>query len=169
MSSHFTLEPITIFDFSTSSNTDGWYIMDDVVMGGHSAGKFMITDSGMGSFAGTVSLKNYGGFSSVRYGFAQKNIEGYQECIFKIKGDDKRYQLRLKSSEGDPHSYIQHFETSGEWEIITLKLADFYPSYRGRRLSKPNFPGEVLSEISFLIANKKEEQFGIQLMHMELR
>lgn len=169
MSSLPSLDPIIIFNFSTNENKDGWYIMDDVVMGGRSEGDFEITESGVGLFSGNVSLKNYGGFSSIRYGFAPKDIEGYKECVFKIKGDKKRYQLRFKSSMREPHSYIQHFETSGEWEIITLKFADFYPSFRGRRLSTPNFPAELMCEMSFLIANKKEEAFNLQFEWMELR
>ena len=164
-----TVEPIMIFNFSNSDNLNDWYIMDDVVMGGRSDGHFSINNQNKGEFSGTVSLENYGGFSSVRYGVSTQKVDGHQKCIFRIKGDGKRYQLRLKSSKRDRHSYIQYFDTSGEWETITLELNEFHPSFRGRQLSIPNFPGDELEEISFLIANKKAETFKLELDWMELR
>ena len=33
-----------------------------------------------------------------------------------------------------------------------------YPSFRGRKLDKPNFPKEYIEEIGFLIGNKKNEE-----------
>jgi len=163
------MDPLTIFNFSKTIETEGWYIMDDVVMGGRSDGHFRTNNQNKGEFSGTVSLENYGGFSSVRYGVPEQKVDGYQNCTFRIKGDGKRYQLRLKSSKRDRHSYIQHFDTSGEWETISLELNEFYPSFRGRRLSMPNYPTEVLEEISFLIANNKAEAFKLELDWMDLR
>ena len=164
-----TMDPLTIFNFSNGIETEGWYIMDDVVMGGRSEGEFKINNQGMGEFSGLVSLENYGGFSSVRYKLSSKDVTGYEKCVFRIKGDGKKYQLRMKSSQRDRHSYIQYFETNGQWQTIIIDLADFYPSYRGRRLSIPNYPAETLEEVSFLIANKKAEAFELQLDWMELR
>mgnify|MGYP001794145454 CR=1 FL=1 len=59
----------TLFDFKKDSSLAGWSIVDDVVMGGRSAGHFKINREGHGEFYGTVSLENNGGFSSVRYAF----------------------------------------------------------------------------------------------------
>jgi hypothetical protein len=38
-----------------------------------------------------------------------------------------------------------------------------YPSFRGRRLNQPNFTGDVIEEITFLIGNKKNENFILLL------
>jgi len=57
----------TVFEISSESSTDNWYIVDDRVMGGRSYGNFEITDDGFGRFWGDVSTENNGGFSSVRY------------------------------------------------------------------------------------------------------
>ncbi len=60
-------------------------------MGGQSISKFHINEADQGVFKGTVSLENNGGFSSVRFRFNQKNIEGYKKVKLRLKGDGKRY------------------------------------------------------------------------------
>jgi hypothetical protein len=51
--------------------------------------------------------------------------------------------------------------TSGEWQEIVIPLEDMYPSFRGRRLSKPNFSSDYIEEVTFLIGNKKDESFKL--------
>ena len=36
-----------------------------------------------------------------------------------------------------------------------------YPSFRGRKLTKPNFNHDAIEEITFLIANNKSEKFQL--------
>jgi len=50
------------FDFNHNTNISDWKIIDDVVMGGKSNGKFNIDSDGNGVFSGDVSLDNNGGF-----------------------------------------------------------------------------------------------------------
>ena len=75
-----------------------------------------------------------------------------------LKGDNKNYQFRLKSSKSDYYSYIKEFKTSDIWETIDIKIADLYPSFRGRKLDMPNFGEPSFEEIAFLIANKKDDE-----------
>jgi len=159
----FDIQYDKIFDFDQNSDLSNWRIIDDVVMGGRSAGNFEINKEGHGHFYGIVSLENYGGFSSVRYNFEPKNVSQFSVCKIRLKGDGKQYQFRVKSSKYDRLSYIYTFETSDEWVTITIPLAKMYPSFRGRRLDMPNYPIEELSEIAFLIANKKAESFELEL------
>ncbi len=164
-----TDKSLILYNFSENVNLEDWYILDDVVMGGRSQGTFGLNQEGYGVFTGEVSLENYGGFSSVRFITGAKKIDEYEKVVFRLKGDKKGYQLRLKTQREDAHSYIQNFETNGEWQTISLDLASFYPTYRGRTLDMPNFPAELLSELSFLISNKKAENFSLELDWMELR
>ena len=62
-----------IYDFSEKNNLDGWYVVDDGVMGGRSRGKLQIENNDTGLFSGTISLDNYGGFSSIRYSAGNLN------------------------------------------------------------------------------------------------
>lgn len=158
---------IILYQFDKNSSNSDWRIVDDVVMGGKSSGEFYINESGNGVFEGSVSLENNGGFSSVRHKEtfqirSQKNIK------IRLKGDGSDYQFRIKSNSSDRHSYIAEFKTSGEWEIIEIRLADMYPAFRGQKLSISNFDKERIEELAFLIGNKKEQKFHLEIKSMEL-
>jgi hypothetical protein len=159
---------LTLYDFHKDSNLESWIVVDDVVMGGRSQGEFFLSEEGTGVFRGKVSLENNGGFSSVRYRFDRMNIEEYSQVHIRLKGDGKRYQFRVKTSTNDYQSYITYFETSGKWETIKIDLYEMYPSFRGQRLNMPNYPGEIIAEISFLIANYKAEEFRLEIDKIEL-
>lgn len=150
-----------IFDFNKDSDISGWQITDDVVMGGVSSGSFRLGPEGYGVFEGYVSLENNGGFSSVRYRFPKMKVSKEGNLVLKVKGDGKRYQVRVKDNSEIYYSYIAYFETTGQWQQIEVPLQEMYPSFRGRRLDFPNFPGGQIEEIVFLIANKKEESFRL--------
>lgn len=152
-----------LVDFDKQSDLSNWYIVDDVVMGGRSDGYFKINEDGNGLFYGDVSLENNGGFSSVQFRFKQKNIEGYKVCKIRLKGDGKSFQFRTKSEKYDRHSYIYKFDTTGDWETIEIPLTEMYPSFRGYQLDMPNYPAEALSQISFLISNKRKESFELEI------
>lgn len=152
-----------LYDFTTQSNLSDWRVVDDGVMGGRSQGNFKIKEEGHAQYSGYVSLANNGGFSSVRYRFESKNISEYSHVAIRLKGDGNRYQFRKKNKVDDRHSYIHYFETTGAWQTVQMKLSDFYPAFRGRTLDIPNYPGETMEEIAFLIGNKKEQSFQLVL------
>jgi hypothetical protein len=158
-----------IFDFNKKSSLQNWVIVDDVVMGGESSGSFKLNEDDFGVFQGRISLDNNGGFSSLRYRFQKIAVENYTQIVIKLKGDGKNYQFRIKSNSGDYYSYILPFSTSGEWQEITIPLKDMYPSFRGRRLEQPNFSDDAIEEVTFLIGNKKNENFKLLLDTIELK
>jgi len=158
-----------IFDFNKKSDIQDWLIVDDVVMGGESSGTFKLNADGFGVFEGNISLDNNGGFSSVRYRFEKTPIKESTKIGVKLRGDGKNYQFRIKTNSGDYYSYVASFSTSGEWQEIEIPLKDMYPSYRGRRLDQPNFSADHIEEITFLIGNKKEEQFKLLIDKIELK
>lgn len=160
---------MVLFDFNPDQDITPWEIVDDVVMGGQSEGHFKLNDAGNALFSGTVSLENNGGFSSVRYQFQPKEVSAYTQVQIRLKGDGKPYQFRIKSQASEEHSYVQEFETTGDWEIIELRLSDFYPTYRGMKLRRPNYSGETMEEIAFLIGNQKAETFALELDWIKLK
>lgn len=161
-------DTIEIFRFEKDSDLTNWYIVDDVVMGGRSNGNLKLNDEGKGIFYGAVSLENYGGFSSVRFQPSSIKLSGQSICKIHLKGDGKTYQLRIKSDKYDRHSYKIEFETSGEYETIEIQLDQMTPTFRGRTLNMLNYPMEQLEELSFMISNKKAEDFQLELDWMVL-
>lgn len=169
ISSLLFFSTMTIFDFQQDSDLSNWRIVDDVVMGGRSDGQFGINEEGHAVFQGEVSLENNGGFSSVRYRFPQQQVAAFQKMSIRLKGDGKSYQFRVKSDQSDRHSYVYPFQTSGEWQIIEIPLAEMVPRFRGRALSIPNYPGQIMEEIALLIGNKKAEAFRLEMDWIELK
>ena len=96
-----TSDILPVYVFDSNSNMVDWQIVDDVVMGGQSQGQFYISDKGYGVFHGSVSLENNGGFSSLRHTLENTKVDGYSKIELKLKGDGKRYQLRVKSNAYD--------------------------------------------------------------------
>ena len=152
-----------IYDFNLNSDTSDWRIIDDGVMGGRSSGNFNKSVEGFGVFYGKISLENNGGFSSLRYKFPKKNLNSFKEVVLKVKGDGKNFQFRIKNKNTDYHSFITVFETNGAWQTITIKLSEMYPTFRGRQLSIGNFSSKNIEEIAFLIGNKTEENFKLEI------
>ena len=157
-----------IFDFHEDSSFRNWAVVDDGVMGGLSAGNLGIQKDGSGLFYGYVSLDNYGGFTSVRF---RKNISlrGFDKIILRVLGDNKFYQLRIRSSYQDRHSYVKRFYAADEWSDIEIPLSSMEPQFRGRSLRMGNFSGNSLVELGLLIGNKVEERFALKIDHIRLK
>ncbi|MEJ1223173.1 CIA30 family protein [Sediminicola sp. 1XM1-17] len=163
------LDKIMIFDFNKNSSLSQWTILDDVVMGGRSASTISVNAEGHGVFEGSVSLENNGGFASVRYQGETIEVKQFTKCVIRLKGDGKDYQFRIKSKEQDYYSYINKFSTTGDWQTLEITLDEMTPWFRGRRLDMPNYPGITMASISFLIGNKKAEEFKLLIDRIEIQ
>ena len=164
-----SMTPLVVFDFNIKANLKNWTTVNDGVMGGKSLSTFKLNSEGNGVFQGSISLRNNGGFSSVRYNFDKKLIKTFTKIAIKVKGDGKKYQIRIKSNSTDYYSYTANFLTNGEWEEIEIPLANMSPTYRGRALDKPNFSNTYFEQISLFIGNKKEENFKLIVKKLELK
>ena len=159
---------ITLFNFSKGGNIKNWRIVNDDVMGGISTSSFKLNKAGHGVFQGNVSTENNGGFASVRYIMDEMNIKESTTIRIKVKGDGKNYQFRIKNKTSDYFSYITTFSTNGEWQVIDLKLKDFYASFRGRKLEIPNFDKGEIGQAAVLIANGENEAFKLEIDLIEV-
>ncbi|MBP0905090.1 CIA30 family protein [Mariniflexile gromovii] len=158
-----------IFDFNTKSDVTNWKTINDVVMGGKSNSFFSINDAGIGVFRGEVSLENNGGFAMLQYHFNSKNVFTFSKVCLKVKGDGKTYQFRIKNSARDKHSYIATFNTTTKWCNIEIPFSNMHPAFRGKSLDIPNYSGEQMEQITFLIGNKKEETFSLEISNIMLK
>ena len=96
-------------------------------------------------------------------------LEKFKTIVLKIKGDGKNYQFRIKHKSSDYASYITSFSSSGEWQEIKIPIKSMYPSFRGKKLDEPNFYHESIEEITFLIANKQNEDFKLLIDMIEIK
>jgi hypothetical protein len=160
--------PHLVFDLNKTTSLKNWQIVDDGVMGGKSNGYFKLNAEGHGIFSGDISLKNNGGFSSVRYNGAKTVIEKHTKIKLTVKGDGKSYQFRLKANAEDYYSYTATFKTTGKWETIEIPLKSMYPTFRGRTLDQPNFEHQQFEAMTFFIGNKIQESFKLLIDKIEL-
>ena len=152
-----------VYDFSPENKSGDWFVVDDRVMGGRSQGNVGLSEEGHGIFQGKVSLENNGGFSSIRARMQELETKDYSAFKIRLKGDGKNYQFRVRSQLNERHSYQYEFQTTGEWQEVTVPFDKMIPTFRGMRLSLPNYPGEFLRECSFLVSNKKNESFRLEI------
>ena len=163
------VEAKAVYDFSENSSLRNWRVIDDGVMGGRSQGSLRINFEGHGVFSGFVSLENYGGFSSIRYNTEPVNVSGYNFISIRVFGDNKDYQLRIKSDYYDRHVYSKSFFVKNEWQEISIPLDQMKPQFRGRKLRMKNFNEKSIVEIGILIGNKVEENFTLFIDSISLK
>jgi hypothetical protein len=160
---------MVLFSSVSDNNPGSWRVVNDGVMGGLSEGKIMYDNEDIMTFTGEVSLENNGGFSSIRYPMKTTDIKGKTTFILEVKGDGSQYQFRAKKNQGDYYSYVNYFQTSGEWETIEITIESLEPAFRGRMLNMDNFSADKLAEIGILIGNKKKQKFELQVKSIQLK
>ncbi|WP_426063266.1 CIA30 family protein [Flavobacterium sp. DSP2-3-1] len=163
------MEPILIFDFNLKSDLNNWKIVNDAVMGGKSQSKFYLNSDGFGTFEGSVSLENNGGFCSVKYVCEPIDLTDAKHISIRLKGDGKQYQFRVKPNQTDSHSYVSPFQTTTDWQTVEIPISELYPAFRGQKLDLPNYDGSNLEEIAFLVGNKQKETFQLLIDSIEVK
>ncbi len=159
-------EESTLVDFQYWTDRKNWRIVNDDVMGGISTSTISFTKTGTAVFKGDVSLENNGGFASVRIGPRPFKLGDASGLVIRLKGDGKKYQIRVRESEMfDGISYRHLFVTRTDiWETIRVPFSTFVPVFRGRVLTdKPLVSPAKIKQIGFLIAGKQAGPFRLEI------
>jgi NADH dehydrogenase [ubiquinone] 1 alpha subcomplex assembly factor 1 len=159
-------EEKTLFDFRGRDEAKRWVRVNDGVMGGVSRSEMAFTPEGTAVFEGTVSLENYGGFASVRTHPQAYDLDGYEGLAVRVKGDGHRFKLRIRTDDRfDGPAYQADFDTeAGAWITVYAPFDAFVPTFRGRRLlDMPPLDGAQIRQIGFLIADKQEGPFRLEI------
>jgi NADH dehydrogenase [ubiquinone] 1 alpha subcomplex assembly factor 1 len=150
----------TIIDFGDADEKGRWEAVNDLVMGGLS----MSAAGGAAIFHGRVSLENFGGFASVRSLLRQFDLRGYDGLIVRVRGDGRRYRLRLKTDDDfEGLAYQAAFITHrDEWTEPRLSFDEFVPVFRGAVvLGAPLLDPTKIRRIGFMIADRQEGPFRL--------
>jgi NADH dehydrogenase [ubiquinone] 1 alpha subcomplex assembly factor 1 len=159
----------TLHQFSLDTGTAGWEIQDDAVMGGISKGRLVVNQAGNAVFTGTISLENDGGFSSFQRDFPSIDVSAHRSFCIGLKGDGKRYQIRVESTPRARHGYAFDFPTSGKWEVIKIPFDQMYAIRHGDRLDLPNYPGQTLVQFQILAGDGRAESFQLEIDRIWLK
>ncbi|GAA0779990.1 MULTISPECIES: CIA30 family protein [Pseudomonadati] len=139
-------------------------INNDTVMGGLSSSRISINNNAV-NFSGLVSLDNNGGFASTQFNVIG-DIPDTIRCKLIVKGDGKRYQLRLKTAALQfGEAFIAEFTTlDGEISEHIFTIDDFRIGFRGRTIQNgPALDFAKVKQVGILIADKQQGGFSIDL------
>jgi NADH dehydrogenase [ubiquinone] 1 alpha subcomplex assembly factor 1 len=161
----------TLLNSSIMKRDDKWKIVNDGVMGGLSSSKVSINEEGKILISGKVSLENNGGFASLRSQIMNYNFDKYLGIEIRIKGDGKKYSISMKETSYFTGSfYTVNFQTvNNEWLTLKIPFKSFALYYFGREVrSNPQIPLNKIKEISFLIGEKQEGLFKVEIDFIKL-
>ena len=144
-----------------------WTVVNDSVMGGLSASEVSLDkESQAVMFQGNVSLKNNGGFASIRLRNTP-NLKDLDGIEIKATGEDKTYQLVVWVGMG-PRLYYKHdFSPSDDPQRIYF--SDFTPVSYGRSVFTASLPNNLsaASSVGILIGDKQKGSFSLKLHTLE--
>ncbi len=158
-----------LIDFSDSEASQNWQIINDGVMGGISHSHVELSKSSTLLFCGALSLEYNGGFVSIRKPVEPGCFKNCQGVSIKLKGDGRSYQFRVKiDDQYDGIAYRALFDTTSEWQALTLRFDTFQASFRGRILTQvPALKPEQIRQIGFLLADKQAGPFRLEIASIQ--
>ena len=158
-------------DFGKNLNGNTWYVVNDGVMGGLSQSQIKFEDNYI-EFSGTTSLKNNGGFASMRSESVQLDLSNYTNVKMRYKTNSNRsfgLRLGLHNAYYMPNLTYKFSSTSNEWKTLEIPLTDFSVYRMGNPIQK-NVDIEKVKDvirIGIMLNDKKEEEFKLLIDYIE--
>lgn len=156
----------SIFEFDSPKEIAQWFSINDAVMGGVSVGSLVQGEPGIARFHGCVSFENKGGFASVRTHGLSLSLAAYDGIEMCIRGDGKKYKLRLKTDLGPKDvCYEISFQTNKAiWGAVRLPFNKAVVKYRGFKMPFcPNLDPAKIKSLGLLISDKQEGNFCLDV------
>jgi len=156
-------------DFETKETTLQWKTVNDGVMGGISKGGSYVTEASHLLFKGNISLKNNGGFSSIRTFGKTHDLSDYSGVELKVKGDGRKYYFTMRSNGGRMLAYWSPIQPKkGEWVTVKVPFKSFYATSFGRKVPGFKLNTKKVTSVGFMLYDKKDGDFEIEVKSMKL-
>lgn len=151
-----------LFDFDDASASE-WQIVNDGVMGGLSKGAIKMDDDGHIRFFGELSLKNNGGFASVRSRPKDLNLNDGDSILLRVRGDGRKYTLNAYvPTRQVAFSYQADFETKRDkWTEVSIPLERLQAMSFGRPVRNSELQPSQVNSVGILLGDKKAGPFEI--------
>jgi hypothetical protein len=170
----YYLPPIEqfIINFGNSEKNQKWTTVVDGVMGGKSTSNITELNNSM-LFSGDISLKNNGGFASIRGGRNYENLSKYSTVEVKYRSAGQDFALRLLKHEAFYLPYFKHnFETTDwNWDTVSIPL-EVFEEYRLNDETGSSLTNEELEKINrlgIIVSNKIEGMFKIEIDYIKFK
>lgn len=160
-----------IFDFGEGKEFGRWSIINDGVMGGLSQSQAKL-DKDAVLFSGNVSLKNNGGFVSLRGPLGVYDLSDFRFCEIRFKSNtDRKFELLI---EKDTPFYLPKYRAkfgskSQDWVTLTIPLKDLEISRMGATISQGIDPQNLkdIQRIGFILSDKQEGSFQLWIDYLK--
>ncbi|MEM8899583.1 MAG: CIA30 family protein [Bacteroidota bacterium] len=154
------------FDFGKDKDGGNWYIINDGVMGGLSQGDGVLEANSL-RFFGSVSLKNNGGFSSLRAPFQNMDLSKYETVEMRVRGKGQSFGFSMETSRAwyQPNYKVTFRPKAEEWKVLKFPLKEFGMYRIGQPVGK-TISEEALANIiriGFITNDKKEGPFELEI------
>lgn len=175
-----------LFQFDAKDHAD-WQIVADGIMGGVSKGSQASTADGHLVFTGSLSLRNSGGFVTMRSPAKPLGLSKDSRIGIRVKGDGRTYQLTLWTK-GPLKDYVASYvngtttiEDLTNWRVSlpTVKdtwiekefaIADFVGNIMGQPIDQPLLEQpEGITSMGIGISDKIEGKFTLEIGHIQVR
>ncbi len=153
-----------IADFTTAESSMRWQTVNDSVMGGISQGDSFVTEGSTLLFKGDISLKNNGGFSSIRSRGSSYDLSAYKGIQLRVKGDGRKYYFTSRARGGRMLAFWSPIQTTkGEWTTIKVPLSSFYATSFGRKIPSVKLDTKNIKSLGFMLYDKKSGSFQLEV------
>jgi hypothetical protein len=164
--------PRVLLDFDTPADVALFAPVDDVVMGGRSASRFVQAAPGIAAFEGVVSLENRGGFASVRSQAREWGTAGARSFVLRLLGDGRRYRFNVRTP-GGPQAFRYEAPLdlpAGAWTEVEVPIGSLRARAFGQPvpLVGPPDPARI-QRLGFMISDRQEGPFRLQVDWIAVR
>lgn len=156
--------PMEKMDFKDEVGDVQWRSVNDTVMGGRSQGSSYVTEAGNVIFTGEISLKNNGGFSSVRTFGGKYDLSDYEGVTVKVRGDGRKYYFTARMNDRSRLAFWFPIQTkAGEWATFKVPFSSFYATSFGRKIKGVKLNSENITSFGLMLYDKKDGEFNVEL------
>jgi len=161
---------VTIADFSTDEGNEQWLVVNDNVMGGRSLGDRSFADDTM-IFSGSINTDG-GGFSSLRLMIDPGVLAAADRVRVRARTDGRNYMLTFDDALEGRNRRVSFrapmvFESTGEWETVTVRFTDLYPAVFGQRVDDVAFRPDLATRIGIMQSDGIDGEFQLEIDHIE--
>ena len=155
-----------MIDFAEPGAADAWEAVDDVVMGGVSRSALRSSPEGA-VFEGRLSTIEGGGFASVRSPRRSFGLRGAAGLLLRVRGDGKRYFVRLFTRDTDA-AYEAPFDTTSDWTELKAPFGQFRAVWRGREApDAPPLEPAHTTQVGLMIKDEQVGAFRLELSRID--
>lgn len=156
---------------SAQGKTQDWVVISDNVMGGITRSKLEYTETSL-VLTGTISLANYGGFSSVKTRFRNIDLSDYKGLRIRYKSTNQRFAFTLEDSRNWTQPNFKGDlppSKDNAWSECTISFKDFKEYQIGEPTGEKLDPASLknIVRLGIITTEKKEGPFSLEVDYVE--